>query len=155
MKLACRVAAIMAAALLTSALSIAADSARIYVYARRDTPARSWMRVSCDGAPVAELKQGKFFALTVSPGRYALGIDRGVPLIVEARAGEELFVRLDWNYGMERAPIPVLAAVRPDRASTEMKYLSYISRGKALSKSVARSDPRTPAPPRLERRGEP
>src|ERR1700742_3790673 len=82
------------------------DQARIYVYARRDTAARSWMSISCGNAVVAEIKQGTFFAITLAPGQYTLVSENGIPLPIEARAGEELFLRLDWNYGVGRPPIP-------------------------------------------------
>jgi hypothetical protein len=74
---------------------LAADSARVYVYARWETPARSWLPISCDGEVVAKLKQGTLFAIDVTPGRHNLGSDRGVPVFVDVRSGDEVFVRLD------------------------------------------------------------
>src|SRR5258708_30771389 len=58
----------------------AEDQARIYVYARRDTAARSWMSISCGNAVVAEIKQGTFFAIMLAPGQYTFLSERGVPL---------------------------------------------------------------------------
>src|SRR5258707_9980710 len=83
----------------------AEDQARIYVYARRDTAARSWMSISCGNAVVAEIKQGTFFAITLATGQYTFVSENGIPLPIEARAGEELFLRLDWNYAIGRPPI--------------------------------------------------
>ena len=122
------------------------------MYSQRETPARSWLRITCDGAAVAELKQGFFFALALPPGRHMLGLESGVPAFVDLRAGEDAFVRLDWNHGVGRAPIPVLKVVRPDRAHAETRFLSYIAAKRALSATVSKSDPRDAAPTQLQRR---
>jgi hypothetical protein len=149
-----RITVIGAISLIILLSAEAEDSARIYVYAQRQTAASSWLPISCGNAVVAELKRGTFFAITVAPGRYSFGIERGMPTIIEVGPGEESFVRLDWNFGMNRPPIPELHAVRPDQARTDMKYLSYINANKVLSGSVAQTDPREPVPLRLKRRNE-
>src|SRR5258708_1052166 len=93
---------IAVAAVLTLATAFpAGDRARIYVYARRDTAARSWLPISCGNAVVAELKQGAFFAINVAPGRYTLSIENGIPVSLDARPDEESFIRLDWNYALD------------------------------------------------------
>jgi hypothetical protein len=50
------------------------------------------------------------------------------------------------------APIPVLSQVRTERAREELKFLSYINRGKIQSPKVATTDPRLPEPPKLQSR---
>jgi hypothetical protein len=128
------------------------ESGRVYVYAQRLTEAGSWLPVACGGSVVAELKQGYLFALNLPPGRHVLTAGDGVPLSVEIPAGQEVFVRLDWNYQVGRRPIPVFSAVPPEQARKQMVYLSYIPPKKALSRSVPATDPRDPAPPQLKTR---
>src|SRR5438270_2241780 len=69
----------LAAALAVTFLQ-ADDQARIYVYARRGSAARSWMSISCGSAVAAEIKQGRFFAITLPPGRYTFLGGNGAPL---------------------------------------------------------------------------
>jgi len=131
----------------------AEDLARIYVYAQFDSAASSWLAVSCDNAVVAKVKRGRFFAVDVAPGRHVLSIWKAVPVVVEVRAGQEDFVRLDWHYEVFEPSIPVLHAVQPDQAHTEMLNLAYIDGNKAVSKSVPKADPRRP--PQLKLRTNP
>ena len=131
-----------------------ADSARIYVYAERPTLARSWLTISCDGAVVAKLKQGWFFAVNVAPGRHVVATETGVPALVEARSGEEYFARLDWHIETGHPAIPQLHVVPAAQARREMKYLSYVPRNKVLSSSVPMTDPSDVPPPQLKSRGE-
>jgi hypothetical protein len=139
---------------LASALALLGqDHARIYVYARSGTAARSWIAVSCGNAIAAELKRGTFFAINVPPGRYTLFVDKGSPLSIDAQAGEDSFVRLDWNYGMNRPPIPVLAKVRQSQAREEMKFLGYIDAKRIHSSLVPKTDPGARDQPQLLRRG--
>ena len=149
--------------LLTFGLMIAAafpsssepdESGRIYVYAQRETPARSWLRITCGGEAVAELKRGFLFVIAVSPGQHTLGVGSGVPAFVNVDARGEAFVRLDWNHQVGRPPIPVLSAVQPDQGRKEIKYLSYLRAERALSDSVLQKDPRESMPVQLQRRSE-
>jgi len=91
----------------------------------------------------------------VPPGRHTFNVETGVPLVVEAHAGEDAFVRLDWNYSMSRPPIPVLSQARPEQARLEMKYLTYIDAGKIRSSAVAKTDPREPVSPGFKEREKP
>lgn len=129
-------------------------SARIYVYARRDTAARHWLPVSCGGAVVAGIKQGTFFVLNVKLGRYVLSLEAGVPIVIDAGSTEATFVRLDWSYGIDRAPIPVFSKVPEKQARQEMRFLSYISSKQVHSAQVPSRDPDPPVEPRLQRRYE-
>jgi hypothetical protein len=124
---------------------------RIYVYAQVETPARSWLPISCDNAVVAKVKRGRFFAVDVVSGRHVLSMAKTVPVFVDVRPGEESFVGLGWQMEVGRPPLPVLQAVQPSHAHTEMIDLAYIDSNKALSKSVPRIDPRRP--PQLKSRG--
>ncbi len=128
--------------------------ARIYVYAQLETPAGSWIPISCDGTVVAKLKRGRFFAVNVAPGRHMLSDEKGVPVFVGARSGEESFVRFDWHIEVDKPVISVLQVVPPPQARNEMRYLVYIDAGKVLSRSVSKADPREPPQPRLVRRGD-
>ncbi len=129
------------------------DSARIYVYAKFGTAARSWLPISCDGPVVAKLKHGKFFAVDVALGQHVLGIaSGGVPVVVDVRPGEESFVRLGGHRDRGAPAIPVLSVVEPAHLQREINRLRYIDADKTISKSVPRADPRDP--PRLKRRGE-
>lgn len=140
---------------LAAALAVtlqADDQARIYVYARRGTAARAWMPISCGNAVAAEIKEGAFFAITLPPGQYTFLGGNGAPLPIDAHSGEELFLRLDWNYGLDRAPIPVLSKVRQDEARKEMKFLSYIGPKRVHSNLVSKTDPSPPVKLELRRR---
>ncbi|MDQ6676942.1 MAG: hypothetical protein M3Z09_06575 [Acidobacteriota bacterium] len=83
---------------------LAGDSAKVYVYARRGSAARSWLSITCDDVLVAELKQGAFFAINVAPGSYTFSVEKGVPLSVDAQLREDSFIRLGWSYGISRSP---------------------------------------------------
>lgn len=134
--------------------AFAGDASRVYVYSQRLTDARSWLPVSCDGAVVAEIRRGYFFALEVAPGLHTLIVADGVPVPVRVASGEEKYVRLDWPRQAGRPAIPVLSAVPRDRARSEMKFLSYVEPGRIRAASVARSDPRQPEEQQLKRRRE-
>ena len=133
---------------------LAQDLARIYVYAQRQTAARSWLPISCDSAVIAKLKRGTFFAINIAAGRHIINEENGIPVFVDARPGEESFIRLDWNFKSGRAPIPEFHLVRSTEARKELNYLTYIDANKVLSKLVSKSDPREPSQLRLKRRGE-
>jgi len=128
--------------------------ARIYVYVRLETPARSWFPIRCDSAVVAELKRGRFFAVNVVPGRHMLSDGKGVAVVVDARSGEEAFVSLDWRSEKGGPAISVLQVVPPPQARSEMRYLVYIDADKVLSRSVPKKDPREIPQPRLRRRSD-
>jgi hypothetical protein len=129
---------------------LAQGPARIYVYVQIETPARAWFPVSCDGTVVAKIKRGRFFAINVAPGRHMLSEEKGVPVFVDVRSGQESFVRLNWHIEVGKPAIPVWEVVTWPAASSDMIYLTYIDAGKVLSKSVPKKDPR--GPPRLTRR---
>lgn len=131
---------------------MAEDPARIYVYSRRETAAHSFLSISCDSEVVAEVKQGLFFAVNVSPGRHVVLVDGGLPLFVEVVSGQESFVRLDWNYGISRPPIAILSQVNPLDAQREMRYLGYIPVKRVRSKTVSETDPRRALGPQLRTR---
>jgi hypothetical protein len=119
------------------------DLSQIYVYSQRETPARSWMTVVCDGRPIADVKRGYFFALNVRPGRYTLSLADGVPVSVDVRPRGEAFVRIDWSHHVRRRPIPVLNTVASERAKRELRFLSYVDSGRIHSTAV----PAAPTPP--------
>ena len=146
------IAVIPLLALTLSQPAWAEQLARIYVYVQQETPARSWFPVSCDGVVVAEIKRGRFFAINVAPGRHMVSEEKGVPVFVEARAGRDSFVRLEWHIEVGQSAIPVWETVARSGAHDDMLSLTYIDAGRALSKSVPKRDPR--GPPRLSRRQE-
>lgn len=146
------IALTIAAVFSAIAASPGSDGAQLYVYAPRDTAARSWLGVSCDGGLIAEIKAGTFFAINLTAGRQTLSVEKGVPLILETHAGQPSFVRLDWNYGINRRPIAVLSAVGPADARREMKYLSYIGARRVHSTLVPKADPSLPVEPELRSR---
>jgi len=149
-----RIAAISVVTIATALTVLAENPARIYVYAQRGTAARAWRPISCNGEGVADLKQGRFFAINVVPGRYILSVDEGVPLSVDVRTGEQVFVRLDWDYGLDRPPIPLLSKVYLAGARQEIKYLSYVDAKRVHSPLVPRNDPTETLAPRLHTRDE-
>jgi hypothetical protein len=144
---------VVAATLLFLSVALMADDlAKVYVYARRDTAARTWLSISCDNLVVAELKQGAFFAIEIAPGRHAFLLENGIPLVLDAQTGQDSFVRLDWSYGIDRPPIPVLTKVLQPEARVEMKYLSYVNAKRVHSSLVPRTDPSPLYQPQLRTR---
>ena len=133
-------------------LASLAHAETVYLYAQRETPARSWLPVYVDGAPAADLRRGTFFAVQLPPGRHSFTIETGVPLAVELRKGESAHLRLDWNHHQGRPPIPTLSRVPQARAEKEMMFLSYIPANKIHSTAVPKSDPRPPAKPEFQTR---
>jgi hypothetical protein len=140
--------------LLSTGFAWSQDFARIFVYAQRETAARSWRPISCDGAPVAKIKRGTFFAVSVAPGRHVLSDEKGIPGFVNVRAGDESFVRLDWQIEIGEPATLVLSNVRPDLARKEMRFLSYIEAKEVLSRSVSNVDPRASPELHLKSRDE-
>ena len=153
------ISAIAAAALLghapgEGARGLANDVARLYVYIQDDTPARSWSPIYCDSKVVAKLKRGRFFALDVAPGRHMVSGENGVPVFVDAGAGEDSFVSLGWRTGDTGGPLlPAWQIIGPDAAEREMKDLKYVDADEVISSSVSEKDPR--GPPSLRRRKSP
>jgi hypothetical protein len=143
-----------AVALLLSGRSWAEEHTRIYIYAQRDTLARSWIPISCDGEIVAEVRRGAFFAVDVSPGRHTLSLERGVPVSVDVGLGMESFVRLQWHYWTGQQPIPMLSQIGSEQASKELRFLSYAEAKRLHGKSVPKGDPRQPVEPQLKTRPE-
>lgn len=78
----------MVADVLVSLFAEERSTARFYIYAQRDTPARSWQEISSGPNLIAELKQGRFFAVDVSAGRYTFSTKTGAPVSVEIKDGE-------------------------------------------------------------------
>jgi hypothetical protein len=132
---------------------VAADElSRVFVYAQRETPARTWTPVGCDGENIAEIKRGFFFSVNLPPGRHLLSLKDGVPVSIDVRPGVETFVRVDWNYDVRRSPIPVLSSVAEERATKEMRFLSYVETKRIHSLAVSKADPRPSVIPQLKTR---
>lgn len=130
---------------------LATALAWIFIYAQRGTEASSWIAVSSRAGVVAELKEGRFFAIEAEPGRHAFATAKGVPMVVEV-GGEDVFLRLDWNFDVRRRPVAVFAKVDPERARSEMRFLSYVDAKRVRAAAVAKADPRVPAAPSLKTR---
>jgi hypothetical protein len=128
------------------------EGARIYIYARRGSPATKWIAISSNGGPVAEVREGRYFRIDVPPGRYTLAPADGTPLVIEAVARTKSYVRLDWNYVMGRAPLPLLSTVAEGPARLEMRYLTYIDAKHVRSGAVPKRDPDPPFDLQLQRR---
>lgn len=124
--------------LLSAALPVlsAADPGQVFIYAQRDTPAKRWIGVTCDGETVAALKGGFYFALQTSAGRHSLSVTEGVPVSVEVDPGATVFVRMDWNHDLRREPIPAFSIVREESARKELRWLSYVAAKHIRSASV-------------------
>src|SRR5262249_7397914 len=101
---------------------------------------------------IADLKQGKYFAMSLHPGRYTFHASNGVPLNIDVHAGQDSFIRLDWNHGMDRSPIPVMTMVDATQARSEMRFLSYVDGQKIHSALVFKQDPTDPAKRELRTR---
>ena len=100
---------------------------------------------------VAKIKRGRFFAVSVAPGRHVLSDEKGVPVGVVVRSGEETFVRWD-SLAIEvgKPPMSFLEVLSRSAARRDMIELTYIDADKVLSRSVPKTDPRPP--PSLMRR---
>jgi hypothetical protein len=138
--------------LLCIQFSTAGDQPRVFVYAQWDTPPRSWTLVSCDDGKIAEVKQGFFFAITLSQGRHLLALKDGVPLPLDLHTGDDTFVRVDRHYAGSQPPILILSTVPAETATKEMRFLTYIEKKRIHSANVPKEDPRPPATPHLNTR---
>jgi hypothetical protein len=130
----------------------------IFIYASWEYPARPWVPVSCDGTLVAKVKPGRFFAINVGPGKHMLTQNDGIPLVVNAHPGQQMFVHLGQEVSDEpsgKVVLPVLQAVAPEEARKEIIHLVYVDSDRLYSSAVSRQDPTQPSPPRLKQRGGP
>src|SRR5262249_656885 len=100
----------------------------------------------------AELREGTFFAINITPGQHTIATKAGVPVSIKVGAGEETFVELSWHVQTGEAPIPILFTISPRLAQQKMKYLAYVSQSAILSSSVERSDPRGESSLELKKR---
>lgn len=142
------------ALMLIASSAAAEDATRIYVYALRNTPARSWMPVFCDGQVMADVRAGAYFAINIPAGRHILSIDPGVPLPIDIGSNETKFIRVDWHHEIGKQPIPVLNLITAELAESEIRFLSYIEQRRQHSALVAVSDPQ-PRRPQLRTRTQP
>ena len=138
--------------ILSIQLAPAGQLSRVFVYSQRESPARTWTRVGCDGENIAEIKRGFFFAISLPSGSHVLSLTDGIPVSVEVRPGVDIFVRVDWNYDVRRSPIPVLSRVAEQRATQEMRFLSYVGANRIHSPSVPASAPPLSGTPRFQSR---
>ena len=131
---------------------------QIFIYASWEYPGRSWVPISCDGTLVAKVKPGRFFAINVGLGKHMLTQNDGIPLVVSADSGQQMFVRLGQEISDEpsgKVVLPVLQAVAPEEARKEIIHLVYVDSDKLYSPAVSKRDPTQPSPPRLKQRGGP
>ncbi|MGI9070321.1 MAG: hypothetical protein ACR2JB_03065 [Bryobacteraceae bacterium] len=128
------------------------ELARIYVYAPREMRARSWLLMLCDGTVVAKIKRGTFFAINVTAGGHILSARNGVPSFVAVGAGDESFVRLDWQIEIGEQPTLVFDNVPAGVARNEMRFVVYIDSKQVMSSSVSKTDPRPTPELHLKRR---
>jgi hypothetical protein len=132
--------------------------AEIFIYASWEYPTGSWVPVSCDGTLVAKVKRGRFFAINVGPGKHMLTQNEGIPLVVNAHPGQQIFVRLGQEVSDEpsgKVVLPVLEAVAPEKARRDTIHLVYVDSDKLYSSAVSRQDPAQAPLPRLKQRGTP
>jgi hypothetical protein len=139
---------IIGVSILTLLPTLRAESlARVYIFAAWESSYRSWVPVVCDGVLVAKVKRGRFLAINVSPGQHMLTVKDSLPVFVNLRPGEEIFVQLSG-----KSPIPALAANPPGRARSEISNLVYVDAGRVYSTSVPKEDPSLRWQPQLKKR---
>jgi hypothetical protein len=127
---------------------------QIYVYANWELPEHKWVEIARDDETVAKVKAGRFFVMNVPPGRHTVSARDGIPVFIETRSGEKLFLRLDREVDGQTMML-VLTKMDFTEASKEMVHLAYIDASKAFSNSVPKEDPRDPRQqPQLKTRGD-
>lgn len=124
----------------------------VFVYAQRETPAKSWLPVICDGGPAAQIRRGYFFAIDLAPGRHWLAPRDGVPVSIDVRPDAEMFVRLNWSHDLRRSPIPALGVVPAETAILEMRFLRYVDTKRVEATQVSRTELRPRRSQDLKRR---
>lgn len=144
-----------AAVLFTLLPQFAQEPGRVYVFAPSHSEASAWIAVSCDGVQVAELKRGRFFAMSIPPGRHTFMANESVPVAIQAVAGQDVFLRLNWHHTLGLPPIPMLGAIPAEKAKREMRFLNYIDAKKIHSPLVEKKAPRPEVPMELRRRETP
>ena len=145
---------VMCVVMLSCALA-SEDTARIYIYSPWDSGQSSWIPMSYDGAQIAKLKAGKFFAVHALPGQHRLVAGQGVPISIEVHAGEDQFVRLGQAITLTQSGesiIPVLTVASPDEARHVVAQLVYITPSKIYSTVVDEQDPTVDWSPSLQPR---
>ena len=150
-----RVATAAAVGLALLRLLLAEDAAKVYVYSDWEAPQRSKLTISYDGVPVAQLQPGRYLVINAQPGRHVLIAGDGVPTVVDARAGEDSFVRVGRHIEINqsgKSDIPVLEVESPEQARHELVNLIYIPASKIFSTLVSKQDPSVPARPKLKNR---
>src|SRR5262249_3174102 len=148
------VARLVFVALLSTTITQSENASRIFVYAQQETATHRWQPVMCDGALVARIKNGTFFAIDVAPGRHVLYLKDGVPAFIDLKPGDEAFVRIASQMNLGQPTVPVLDKVNPKLASKEMQFLSYIDARQVLSTLVSKVDPRRPPEMHLKMRSD-
>lgn len=130
-------------------------SSRIYVYAGWESAERGWIPIFCDGTQVAKLQRGKFFAITVTPGKHSLWPGQGLPVTVGVKAGEDVFARVEQYVEVsatEKSSMPVLSLKPPASAKPEIASLVYVEAKHTYSPLVEREDPSLKWQPVLKKR---
>lgn len=138
-----------------SLFAAAQDSAKVFVYCPWEAPRHARLTISMDDAPMAEIQSGRFFVINVKPGKHVLMAGEGVPLAIDPKASQELFVLLARDIAVGpsgQSDVPMLAVIAPEQARHEMVNLVYIASKKILSDSVSEQDPSVQEKPKLKRR---
>jgi hypothetical protein len=128
------------------------QTARLFVYAQRETAVRAWQPIWCDGSLVAKIRRGTFFAINVDPGRHVFTLEKSVPAIVDVKAGDESFLRLDSKVELGQPTVLLFYNAPAKVAAIEMRFVVYIDAKQVRSGSVSRIDPRAAPEPRLKAR---
>lgn len=93
-------AIVLSAALASPVL--ASDTSRVFVYRYREfTGGGHSPSVYCDGVESARLENGRWFVLTLPPGKHSFDLrsKQQPPFDVETESGQDYFFRLDYGAG--------------------------------------------------------
>lgn len=105
--------------------------AKIYVYrAKQFTAKYKALPFYCDERMAADLNNGRYFIMTLSPGLHTFrGADKGTSLQLELKSGEKYFIRAEQAMGTWKGTQQI-TSVDSSLAHSEMNDLKPVAKEK-------------------------
>jgi hypothetical protein len=117
--------AISAGGLVLRAQAPAQPTATLHIYRPRlDVGKAAHPTVSCDAFAIARIQNGRVYTMKISPGRHAFTVgEKTAEIDIEAEAGKEYFLRVDYPPNASFAVGATAVLVDPAEGLKEIKKL--------------------------------
>jgi hypothetical protein len=117
--------AISAGGLVLRAQTPAQPTATLHIYRPRlDVGKAAHPTVSCDAFAIARIQNGRVYTMKISPGRHAFTVgEKTAEIDIEAEAGKEYFLRVDYPPNASFAVGATAVLVDPAEGLKEIKKL--------------------------------